>query len=128
MTVYLQLPEGVGGEPVVVVAIQHYGRVGADARLSQELAHLLGGQDVARKLVVELGRPVPADGARDVALVISLRVNVNFDEPHARIAKVLGDPLGRHDRFGVCNACHFLILQLETHSGLRFVFWLVFIL
>ncbi len=97
MTVNLQLPERPRREPIVVVAVQNNGRLVVDAALPEQFFELLHWDDVADERVAELGRPVPAHGAGNVALVVRRRVNVNLDDAHARVVAVLGDPLGRDE-------------------------------
>jgi len=79
VAVDLQNPEGKGGEPVVVVAVQQ-NRIGIlDAALAEQLGELLARGDVARQGIVELRRPVPGDGAGDVAFSVSVGVDIDFD-------------------------------------------------
>jgi hypothetical protein len=100
VTEQLQLPVRPGGEPVVVVAIEHDRRIGADPRLREELREVLAAGDVAADSVGELARPVPADGARQMALVVGGGVDVDFDEPHLRIVEVLFGPVGGDEGVG----------------------------
>ena len=58
--------------------------------------------DVAAELVLELGLPVEADGAGDVAGVVGLGVDVDLDEADAGVAEVLLDPVGVDENFGMC--------------------------
>ena len=44
--------------------------------------------DVAADPVGQLARPVPADGARDVALLVGGRVDVDLDEADVRVVQV----------------------------------------
>ena len=90
----LQLPVRPGGEPVVVVAVQHDRRVRADPALRQQLAQVLLRRDVATDPVGELARPVPADRAAEVALLVGGRVDVDLDEADVRIAEMLLGPVG----------------------------------
>ena len=53
--------------------------------------------DVAHERVAELGRPVPADGAGNVALIVGCRVDVDFDDADAGVGGVLRDPVGGHE-------------------------------
>src|ERR1700730_4499431 len=73
----LQRPVGVGGEPVVVVAIEDDGGLRADAALAQQLLELLLLGDVTRRLGLEVVPPVPAHGAGQVALLIGGGVDVD---------------------------------------------------
>src|SRR5829696_3838072 len=55
--------------------------------------------DVAAEAVGQLARPVPADSARDVALVVCVGVDVDLDEADVRVVEVLLGP-GRIDEGG----------------------------
>ena len=90
----LQLPVRPGGTEVVVVAVQHDRRVRADPALRQQLAQVLLRRDVATDPIGELARPVPADRAAEVALLVGGRVDVDLDEADVRIAEVLLGPVG----------------------------------
>src|SRR5439155_6772607 len=96
-----------GGEPVVVVAVQHDRRVRADAAVAQELAELLATGDVAPDTVRQLARPVPADGARDMALFEGGRVDVDLHETDRRIVEVSLRPVGiDEDVIGIAGNGH----------------------
>src|SRR4029077_11049481 len=71
VAVIFQLPEGVGGEPVVVVAVEKDGGVAADAGLAEEALELGSFDEIAANGILKLGLPVPGDGAGDVPLVVS---------------------------------------------------------
>ena len=88
MAVQLELPVRPGREPVVVVAVQDDRRVRADARFGQQRAEVLAAGDVAADPVGQLARPVPADGARQVALLVGGRVDVDLDEADVRVGQV----------------------------------------
>ncbi len=88
VAVQLELPVGPGGEPVVVVAVQHDRRVRPDPGLGQELAEVLATGDVAPDPVGQLAGPVPADGTREVALLVGRRVDVDLDEADLRVGQV----------------------------------------
>ena len=105
VTVDLELPEGVGGEPVVVVAVDDDRRIRGNAGRSEQALDLLLVQDVAGHRVVQLGRPVPADGAGDVPLVVGLGVHVHLDEYDVVVVPVLRHPVGIHYRFRMRYLC-----------------------
>ena len=88
VAVQLELPVGPRGEPVVVVAVQDDRRVRADPRRGQQRAEVLAAGDVAADPVGQLARPVPADGARQVALLVGGRVDVDLDEADVRVGQV----------------------------------------
>ena len=93
MAVQLELPVGPRREPVVVVAVQDDRRVRPDPRLREELAEVLAAGDVAADPVGQLARPVPADGARQVALLVGRRVDVDLDEADVRVVEVGERPI-----------------------------------
>ncbi len=95
MAVQFEHPQRVRGEPVVVVAIKHDMSVVVDAGAAEQLLDASPGQDVAARLVLELGRPVPADGALDVALAVGVGVDIDLDEHDVVIASVFGGPVER---------------------------------
>jgi hypothetical protein len=94
VTVHLEHPEGVGGEPVVVVAVEDDRVAVADAGFAEELFDIGLAEDVATGLILQLAGPVEADGARDVAFVVGVGVDVDLDELNAGVGAVLGDPVG----------------------------------
>ena len=94
MAVQLELPVRPRGEPVVVVAVQHDRRVRTDPRVGQQLAEVLARCDVAADPVGQLAGPVPADGARDVALLVGRGVDVDLDEADVRVVEVVLRPVG----------------------------------
>jgi len=81
--VVLERPVGVGGEPVVVVAVEDDRRVGRDAAAAEQFGQRVPGRDVACDLVLKVSLPVPADGARDVSLLVDGRVHVDLDHAQA---------------------------------------------
>ena len=68
MAVVLQVPEGVGGEPVVAVAVEDHGVVVRHSRAAEELSEVLRAEEVALDLVLKVLLPVEADCAGDVRL------------------------------------------------------------
>ena len=81
MAIVLEEPEGVGGVPVVLVAVEDDGRVVGDAALGKQV--LEGGlvDEVALDLVLELGLPVELDRAGNVADLVEQDVLIGFDDP-----------------------------------------------
>jgi hypothetical protein len=63
VAVELEVPVGVGGEPVVVAAVQHDGVVGGDAAVGQQCLELRLADEVTADLVLQVGLPVQAHGA-----------------------------------------------------------------
>ena len=104
MAVNLGLPEGPGGEPVVVVPVEHQGGVVVDAGLRHQLFELRFRKNVANHRVAELGVPGPGDRAGHVAFVVSFRVDVDFHHAHVGIVGVTGHPIRTHQYFRMCVA------------------------
>ena len=106
MAVDLQLPERPRGEPVVVVAVEHDGRLVVDAGAPEQLFELLHRHDVADERVAQLGRPVPAGGARHVSLIVRGRIDIHFDDADARVGGMLRDPVGGDEHVGQRGGSH----------------------
>ena len=98
VAVQLEVPVGVGGEPVVVAAVEHDRVVVGDAAVGEERLELRLVHEVAADLVLEVGRPVELDGALDVALVVGRGVLVDLDQDDARGVEVVRHPLGGDER------------------------------
>ena len=111
VAVQLELPVGPRREPVVVVAVQHDGRVRPDPRLREELAEVLAAGDVAPDPVGQLAGPVPADGARQVALLIGGRVDIDLDEADVRVVEMGERPVAVDE--GVLRG-----VGVVTHGGI----------
>ena len=89
-----EVPVGVGGEPVVVAAVEHDGVVVGDASLGEQRLELLLVDEVATDLVLQIGRPVELDGALDVALVVGGGVLVDLDQDDGVVVEMVLHPLG----------------------------------
>src|SRR5205823_14719092 len=100
--VVLEGPVRVGGEPVVVIAVEDDGGVGRDAAAAQKLRERVLRRDVARYLVLQVTLPVPAESAVDVALLVHGRVDVDLDQAKAVVLGVLGYPLGGYQSLDLC--------------------------
>ena len=68
--------------------------------------HLLLAEDIPGNGVVQVGRPVPLDGARDVSLCVGFEVDVHLDEAQVVVAEVLGHPLRLNDGLWMRNCGH----------------------
>ncbi len=66
--------------------------------LGQQLAEVLATGDVAPDPVGQLARPVPADGARQVTLLVGGRVDIDFDEADVRVVQVRERPVAVDER------------------------------
>ena len=94
MAVVEEVPVGVGGEPVVAVAVEDDRVVVGDPAAAHQLAEVLGAEEVALDLVLEVVLPVEADRAGDVGLRVERRVLVDLEDPDRVVVQVLGDPIG----------------------------------
>src|SRR3954465_12921228 len=74
VAVVLQVPVGVGGEPVVAIAVEHDLVIVGDPARAEQLAERLRSEEVALDLVLQLVLPVKADGAANVGLGVEPRV------------------------------------------------------
>src|SRR5205807_6618921 len=97
VAVELEVPVRVGGEPVVVAAVEDDGVVVADAARRQERLELLLVDEVPAYRVLQVLLPVQLHGAGKVAAVVGGGVLVDLDEDHAGPVEVLLGPVGRHE-------------------------------
>src|SRR5882762_1391395 len=112
VAVKFQLPEGISGEPIVVVAIEKNGGVVGNAGSAEKLFERGLIDEIASDVVLELGLPVPADGAGNVSLVVGGGVHVDFDEAEIGGIEILRGPIGGNEDFGVFVVGHcFLLLR-----------------
>jgi hypothetical protein len=91
--VQLEVPVGVGGEPVVVPAVEHHGVVVRDAALGQQRLEAGLVHEVTANRVLQVLLPVDLDGRRDVPLVKRAGVLVDLNDGHARLVDVGLDPV-----------------------------------
>ena len=105
MPVVLQVPVGVGGEPVVAVAVEHDRVLVGDPARAEERAEVLGAQEVALDLVLQVLLPVEADRAGDVLVGVERGVLVDFDDADRVVAEMVLDPLGV-DEDVLCIVAH----------------------
>ncbi len=89
VAVILQLPEGIGGEPVVVVAIEKYGGVVGDAGFAEQFLQRGLVNQIATHVVLQLRLPVPSHRARNMPLIVRRRVDIDLNEPRIRRVQVL---------------------------------------
>jgi hypothetical protein len=93
MPIQFEEPVGKGGEPVVVVAVEHdLGLVG-DPRAREQRLPLLLCRDVAHWTPLEVCLPAPANRAGDMPSIVCAGVHVHLDQPHPRIVQMLRRPL-----------------------------------
>src|SRR5512132_1546520 len=110
----LQDPVRVRREPVVVPSVQDHGGAAVDPRRREELGELGLVEVVPPHLRVQVGRPVPPDGAVDVALLVGLGVLIYLDHSDARVPHVLLEPVGLDERVGFGVSRHLLLLPNGT--------------
>jgi len=91
-------PIRIGGEPVVVVAVEDDACVRRHASLAEQLAPVFLRRDVAADQIAQLSGPIPAHGTLYMPLAISRSVDVHLDESDVRIVEMVGHPLGRNQR------------------------------
>src|ERR671927_43737 len=89
VAVELEVPVGVGGEPVVVAAVEDHGVVVGDAALGEQLLETLLVDEVAADRVLQVLLPVELDGTFEVAAVVGAGVLVHLDEDEAGGVQVL---------------------------------------
>jgi len=117
VAVELEVPVGVGGEPVVVAAVEHDLVVVADALGRQQLLELGLVDEVPADLVLELGLPVDAHGAGDVAAVVGGGVFVDLDEHDTGGLEVLLGPVGRDQGGFATHGCS--LPGLDGQAGMQ---------
>ena len=94
MPVVEEVPEGVGREPVVAIAVEHDGVVVRDPPASDQGAEFLRAEEVPLHLVLELALPVEPDRTRDVGLGVERGILVDLHDSDRVIVQMLGDPIG----------------------------------
>jgi hypothetical protein len=102
VAVELEVPVGVGGEPVVVAAVEDDGVVVGDAALGEQSLELLLAHEVTPDRVLKVLLPVQAHGALDVVLVVGGGVFVDLDEDDLRVCEVGLDPVGVYEDLFTC--------------------------
>ena len=98
VTVVFEQPEGIGREPVVVIAIEDDVRLWRNSGIAQQRLEFFFGGDVAQRLVLKLRLPVEGDCAGDMPGFVLGGVHVHFDQAH--IVFVVGDPLRAYQCIG----------------------------
>src|SRR6266850_533725 len=135
VAVIFELPEGVGGEPIVVIAVKKNGGVVGNAGSAEQLFERGLVDQIAADVVLELGLPVPADSAGDMALIVGGGVHVDFDEAEIGRIQILREPIGGNENFGVFVVGHLQVssscfdvrnsidAKQKTHLPVRFWRW-----
>jgi hypothetical protein len=109
VAVDLEVPVRVGGEPVVVAAVDDHGVVVGDPAGGQQRLEPGLVDEVAAKRVLKVLLPVQLDGALDVAAVVGAGVLVDLDVDEAGRADVLLRPVGGDEHV---IAAHELFLRV----------------
>ncbi len=94
-------PQGVGGPPVEVVAVEHHGGVAPDALGRHQPGEALAAHVVPLDGVVQVQVPVDLDRARDVPGLVQQDVLVRLGHHQVGVAEVLGQPGRCHQALGV---------------------------
>src|SRR5690606_20589155 len=98
----------LGGEPVVVAAVEDHQVVVGDALGGQQFLEALPVDDVTSLRILQLVLPVELHGTRDVPAVVGGRVLVDLGEHHTRGVEVLLGPLdGDKHVFTAHGGTHF---------------------
>src|SRR5262249_30588815 len=105
--VVVQVPVGVGREPVVAIAIEDDRVFVGDPARSEEGAERVRIEEVALDLVLQVELPVEADRAGDVRLGVQRGVLVDLDDADRGIAQVLLHPVGLDEH----------VLRIGEHCG-----------
>jgi hypothetical protein len=98
-----EVPVGVGGEPVVVAAVENDRVVIADAALGQQLLEPVPVHEVAADRILQVLAPVQLDGVADMPLVVGGGVLVHLDQDYARVVEVGFHPVGVHQDVGTAH-------------------------
>src|SRR5882724_6856658 len=102
--VQLEVPVRVGGEPVVVPAVQDDGVVAGNAALRHKGAESGLVHEIAANRVLQVLLPVDLYGVADMTLVVGAGVLVDLDEDSARVAVMGLDPFGVHEDVGTAHS------------------------
>jgi hypothetical protein len=94
--VELEVPVGVGGEPVVVPAVQDDRVIVRDPALGQQRLEAGLVNEVAADRVLQVLLPVDLYRVTDVALVVGGRVLVHLGDDHSGVVQVGLHPVGVH--------------------------------
>jgi len=90
----LEVPVGVGGEPVIVAAVQDHRVVVADAQLGQQGLEPGPADKIAADWILQVLLPVDLDGTLDVPLVVGGGVLIHLRQHDAGIVEVHLHPVG----------------------------------
>ena len=111
-------PQGVGGPPVGLVAVEHDRGVGGDALLCHHPGEARAVDVVAGDRVVQVGEPVELDRAGDVAGVIQQHVLIRLGHHQVGVVEVLDQPAGGDQPLGMGEGTQLLgrvVLHHRAH-------------
>jgi hypothetical protein len=91
--VKLEVPVGVGGEPVVVSAVQNHRIAVRDTFGGQKLFERSLVDEVAADRILQIALPVDTNSAVDVVDVVLRGVLVHLHQYDIRILRVVDDPV-----------------------------------
>src|SRR5690606_33824923 len=120
VAVQLEVPVRVGGEPVVVAAVEDDLVVVGDAARREQIGELLLVHEITTNLILQVLLPVEPDGALDVTAVVGGGVLVDLDEDHAGGVEVLFGPVNGDQDIGAGHVVPFGgDLQGQFGAGVR---------
>ena len=100
----LEVPVGVGGEPVVVAPVEDHGVIVRDAPLRQQGLEAGPADDVAPHGILQVFLPVQLHRALDVALVVGGGVLIDLGQDNPGVTEVLLDPVGVYQHVRTAHA------------------------
>ena len=96
----LQHPEGIGGPPIILIAVENDRRLPGSAHSAHQLVEGGASEIVAPDRVVEVPGPVDFHRAGNVIGAIQKRVFVGFGNANLRILQVFLDPVRGNQDIG----------------------------
>ena len=107
MAVDLQVPVRVGREPIVLVAVDDERRVVRDPALAHQALEGRLVDQIAFDRILQIVAPVQLDCARNVPLVVQIRVLVDLGDDDVVVVQMFGQPVRRHEhRFRISVLRH----------------------
>src|SRR5262249_6310906 len=100
VTVVFEQPERIGGEPVVVIAVQDNRRLGRDTCVGGQFLEVFLADDVARNLILKLRLPVEGNRAGQVTGLVLRGIDIHLNETLVGVFEVLNSPIGGNEHIG----------------------------
>jgi hypothetical protein len=114
VAVDLQVPVRVGSEPVVLVAVEDDDGIVRDPAIAHHPLERRLLDEVALDRILKVVTPVQLDRARDVTLVVEIRILVDLGDDDFLVVQVLGEPVRRDEhRFRISVLRHPSLLRLS---------------